>query len=86
MLYDQNPDRPDPYASYMANFSALLGIASLLLFYSFISGPVALGIGLWAKKRGATGLPVKIGIITGGIVTALTILVVFILPMFSITK
>ncbi len=71
-LEDQNPNRPDPYAGYIAYFSAMLGIASFLGFYTIASAPVAIGMGFWAKGKGAKGVPMWIGIVGG--VIALSIL------------
>lgn len=65
---DHNSDRPDPLASYIAYFAAMLGIASFLGFYTIASAPVAIGMGFWAKGRGAKGIPMWIGII-GGVIS-----------------
>lgn len=75
-LQDHNSDRPDPNAVYFSYMSAMLGIASFF-FYSIITGPVALGMGLWAKKKGAKGFAMYLGIVTGAISTVLCLILLF---------
>ncbi len=76
-LQDRNPDRPDPYATYMGYFAAMLGIASLLGFYTIVSAPVAIGFGFWAKHKGATGVAMWIGIVGGCVALSIVALTLY---------